>query len=96
LGGVGCGAVKGGCAACCAADAGCRLDVMCGRGRGERGRGGERVGVLEGLVEGWRIAEDVGRWYFGIRYDAAECANVVILLLQYSNATEKKQSTEIP
>jgi hypothetical protein len=53
-------------------------------------------GFLEGLVEGWRIAEDVGRWYFGIRYDAAECANVVILLLQYSNATEKKQSTEIP
>jgi hypothetical protein len=73
----------------------CRLDVMCGRGRGERGRGGERVGVLEGRVEEWRIAEDVGRWYFGIRYDAAECVNVVILLLQYSNATEKKQSTEI-
>jgi hypothetical protein len=38
--------------------AGCRLDVMCGRGRGERGRGGERVGVLEGLVE--RGVEDCG------------------------------------
>jgi hypothetical protein len=96
---VGCGAVKGGCAARIVLrmlGAGCRLDVMCGRGRGERGRDGERVGVLEGLVEESRIAEDVGRWYFGIRYDTAECVNGVILLLQYSNATEKKQSTEIP